>query len=163
MNATADLQAGEKPAAGRPTKYDTAYCDAVIQHCRDGYSLTSFAGTIGVSRRTLSNWAEANPEFAGALDVAKAIASHWWEERARGVADGKGGPGAASMCQFVLKNLAGDDFTDRREVTYGGSVQHNLLTYEQAREEARRRGLPEHVLLSEPPALAPPEEQETEQ
>lgn len=153
MSGCADIQADERPVGGRPTKYDPAYCDAVIEHCRDGYSVTSFAGTVGVARRTLSNWAAANPEFADALDVAKAIASHWWEKRARDVADGEGGPGAASMCQFVLKNFASDDFTDRREVTHGGSIQHNLLTYEQALEEARRRGLPEHVLLSERPAV----------
>lgn len=139
-------------AGGRPTKYESRYCAEMIGHCREGYSLTSFAGTIGVARRTLGYWAAQYPEFAEAMDVAKAIASHWWEKRARTVADGDGGPGAASMCQFALKNLAEQDFTDRREVAYSGAVQHNLLTYEQAIEEARRLGLPERVLLAEPTA-----------
>lgn len=139
---------GEPNTGGRPTKYEPRFCDEMIEHCAGGASLTSFAAQIGVARKTLFNWAEQNAEFADALEVAKARACAWWEERARSIAEGDGGPGAASVCVFALKNFGTDDFTDRREVTYGGSIQHNL-TYEQAIEEARRRGLPERVLIAD--------------
>lgn len=134
---------------GRPTKYELDYCAQVISHCKEGASLTSFAASIGVARRTLFNWAEHHDDFADALDVAKACACAWWEERARQIGDGEGGPGAAAMVQFMLKNFGETDFSDRREIAYSGAVQHNLLSYDQAVEEARRRGLPERVLIAD--------------
>lgn len=148
----APASAEQTPAGatmGRPTRYDPKFCAEMIGYCSDGASLTSFAASIGVSRRTFKNWVDEHAEFADALDVAKGAATVWWETRARRVANGDGGPGAASMIQFALKNLAPDDFSDRREVQYTGAVNHNLLTYDQAVEEARRRGLPERVLIAD--------------
>ncbi|MBV9528333.1 hypothetical protein [Sphingomonas sp.] len=138
----------ERDVGGRPSKYDPVHCDAVIAYCATGKSLTAFASSIRVSRRTLLYWAEQHPEFAEATQIAKAAACSWWEDRALEIGAGEGGPGAASMAQFALKNLAPEDFSDRREVSYSGAINHNL-TYEQAREEARRRGLPERVLIAE--------------
>lgn len=149
-NASAGESLTSQDVGGRPSKYDPDFCERVVTFCSDGSSLTSFAAKIGVARRTLAGWAEQHDDFAEALDIAKAAACAWWEERARKVGDGDGGPGAASMIQFALKNLAPADFSDRREVAYTGAVNHNLLTYDQAVEEARRRGLPERVLLREP-------------
>lgn len=148
MNAPAALPIVRNE--GRPSKYDPAYCEALIAHGDDGLSLNAFAGKIGVARNTLRSWAEQHAEFADAIEIAKAKACACWEERAKIVGDGDGGPGAASMVQFMLKNYGADDFTDRREVAYSGAIQHNL-TYEQAVEEARRRGLPERVLIAELP------------
>lgn len=132
---------------GRPSKYDPTFCDQVIAYCSEGKSLTAFAASITVARATLLNWARQHSEFAEAIDIAKAAACSWWEERGRKVADGDGGPGAASMVQFALKNFGAEDFSDRRQVEYSGGITHGLLTYEQAVEEARLRGLPERVLI----------------
>jgi hypothetical protein len=145
---------GDPPAGasldvgGRPSKYDPAFCQQMIDYCSDGASLTSFSASIGVARRTLFNWAEQHADFAEAIDIAKACACSWWEERARKIGDGEGGPGAAAMVQFMIKNFGAEDFSDRREVAYSGAIRHNL-TYEQAIEEARRRGLPERVLIAD--------------
>jgi hypothetical protein len=133
---------------GRPTAYRESFAEELIEFAADGASLKAFAAEKRVARQTLLNWAEQHEEFAEAVEIAKARACAWWEKRARQVANGKGGPGAASMCQFALKNFGAEDFSDRREVNYTGAIQHNL-TYEQAIEEARRRGLPERVLLAE--------------
>jgi len=132
---------------GRPSKYDPAYCDQVIEHCRGGRSLTSFAGQIRVARRTLSNWTDAHPEFADACEVATALACRWYEEALRKVAAGKGGPGAATAAIFGVKNFGGDDFTDKRTLEHTGRVDHRHMSYAEALEEARRRGLPVQVLL----------------
>jgi hypothetical protein len=133
-------------ATGRPTKYLPEYCDRVIEFCADGASLTAFAGEIRVSRRTLTYWAEAYHEFYEACEVAKALACRWWEKQLRGVASGDGGPGAATAAIFGVKNFGELDFSDRRQVEHVGHVDHRMLTYDQAVEEARRRGLPERVL-----------------
>lgn len=145
MNALAEVLPAQS-VIGRPTKYDPRYCDEVIRCCTGGASLTSFAAEIGVARRTLHNWAEAHPEFADACEVAHALACRWYEERLRKVADGDGGPGAATAAIFGVKNFGGVDFQDRRQLEHVGHIDHRMLTYEQAVEEARRRGLPERVL-----------------
>lgn len=131
---------------GRPTKYLEEYCDRVIEYCGEGSSLTSFAGEIGVSRRTLTAWCHVHPDFADACEVAKARACRWWEQQLRGVASGEGGPGAATAAIFGVKNFGDLDFSDRRQLEHLGQVDHRMMTYEQAVEEARRRGLPERVL-----------------
>lgn len=135
---------------GRPTKFRPEYCEAVIEHCSSGASLTSFAGSIGASRRVLANWCERWPEFGEAVEIAKAKACGWWETQARKIVAGDGGPGASAIAVFALKNFGGADFADKREVAYSGGINHALMTYQEAIEEARRRGLPEMVLLAEP-------------
>ncbi len=85
-----------------------------------GFSLTAWAGQIGVARSTLNVWAEANEEFSEALNVAKARRLMFWEQTAINVAaKGTGGPGAASVITFGLKNMGGDEWSDtsRTELT----------------------------------------------
>lgn len=135
-----------KSEGGRPTLYRPEYCDEVERFCADGMSLTAFAGHIGVSRRTIGYWMESHPDFADACEIAKARACAWYESQLRKVAMGEGGPGAATAAMFGVKNFGDGDFSDRRQLEHVGSVSHRHLTYEQALEEARRRGLPVHVL-----------------
>lgn len=98
--------------AGRPSTYSPAYCEEVITFCGEGYSLTGFAGEIGVTRQCISEWMRVHPEFFVAANKAKAKRAMWWESRARDVAE-KGGPGGqATMVIFGLKNHAPDDYSD---------------------------------------------------
>lgn len=143
---TGEIVSIDARPVGRPTKYLEEYCDQIVDYCGGGASLTAFAGEIGVSRRTLTAWCQAYPEFADACEVAKARACRWWEQQLRGVASGDGGPGAATAAIFGVKNFGELDFSDRRQVEHLGHVDHRMMTYEQAVEEARRRGLPERVL-----------------
>ena len=106
---------GEKRGRGQPTKYDPAYCQRVETFCGDGYSLTAFAGEIGVDRDTISEWAKVHPEFSVAVKRAKALRARWWEDRARDVAQTGGPGGQATMVIFGLKNHAPDDFRDKQE------------------------------------------------
>lgn len=113
--------------AGRPSKYETRYCEEVIVAAREGLSLTGFAGKIEVARSTINEWIEQYPEFSEAVSCAKAVRALAWERRAIKVGDGDGGPGAAPMIQFALRNLADDDWRDRRELEHagrnGGAIQ----------------------------------------
>ena len=45
-----------QPPFGRPTKYDPIYCDMVEEEMAKGFSLTAFAGIIGVARSIINEW-----------------------------------------------------------------------------------------------------------
>lgn len=109
--------------AGRPTKYTPEMCDLVVAICSEGYSLTGFAGKVGVSRATVSNWMAEYPEFLKAAERAQAASAAWWEEHAREVGTvpdaGKGGRGG--MVQFALRNMAARDWKERQELDHQSS------------------------------------------
>lgn len=113
---------GKRPV-GRPTKYEPRFCDEVMADMAEGYSLTAFAGKIGVSRGTLNEWAEAHPEFSEAVSRAKAARLRKWEALGLGVAaNGSGGPGAATVIVFGLKNMGDDEWTAPDKVEHSGRV-----------------------------------------
>lgn len=97
---------------GRPSKYDPAYCDAIIDHMSEGWSATSFAASVRVARSTLNQWAEDHAEFSEALKIAKAGCAAWWEARGRTMAESGGAPGQSTMVTFGLKNMGKDDWSD---------------------------------------------------
>lgn len=97
---------------GRPSKYDPAYCEAIIEHMSEGASVTSFAASIRVSRATINVWAEEHPAFLEALQIAKAACAAWWEKTGRNVASQGGAPGQSTMITFGLKNMGRDDWSD---------------------------------------------------
>ncbi len=81
-----------KRSVGRPSKYSATFPDKLIQHFRDRLTdaegrtvpvlreigvdlptLGSFARTINVSPRTLTNWCNTYEEFKDAVDIANSI------------------------------------------------------------------------------------------
>ena len=102
----------ERREPGRPTKYDTAYCEQVVQCCAEGGTLTDFAAEIDVARSTINVWADQHTEFSEALSRAKAKMAAWWGKRAREVAQSGGTGAQGSIIQFALKNLAPDEWSD---------------------------------------------------
>lgn len=107
----------------RPSKYDPAYCDAVIAHCAEGASLTSFAAEIEVARSTINEWMEHQPEFSEAVKIAKAKCAAWWEKNARVAAIGGNKDANATLCIFGLKNMAAEDWREKQEVQHSGGVR----------------------------------------
>ena len=97
---------------GRPTKYDPAYCEAIVEHMKDGASILSFAAEIGVARSTIQEWASEHPDFSAAVTRAKAACAAWWEKQARTVAQNGGGNGQSTMIVFGLKNMGRDEWSD---------------------------------------------------
>ena len=113
--------------AGRPSKYSPAYAEEVVTFCAEGYSLTAFAGEIGVCRDTITEWAAEHEEFSVAVNRAKAKRARWWEDRAKQVA-AEGGPGGqATMVIFGLKNHAPDDYRERQEHEITGKDGKDLI------------------------------------
>ena len=60
-----------KNPGGRPTKFKPEYCEAIVEFMGQGYSKTAFAGSIGVSRDTILEWAKGYPEFSGAARASQ--------------------------------------------------------------------------------------------
>jgi hypothetical protein len=107
-------------AGGRPTEYDPAYCDQIVEHMSEGASITSFAAEIGVCRATINNWMAEHSEFLEACARAKAKCAAWWEKTNRKLAEtGTGNQGA---CKLGLTNMAADDWRDKSEVEHSGTV-----------------------------------------
>lgn len=105
---------------GRPTDYDPAYCDQVIEFLRDGYSVAAFAGHIGKAASTVKLWMTVHPEFSDAVKIGQAGAVLWWENRARAVARGEDGNPTAVI--FGLKNRAPDQWRDKTEHEVSGQL-----------------------------------------
>jgi hypothetical protein len=66
---------------GRPTLYDDKFCVELIEHMKAGYSFESFAGSIGVNRDTLYEWAKVNPEFSDAKKIGTEAGRLFWETK----------------------------------------------------------------------------------
>lgn len=109
----------EKRPVGRPTKYKPEYCEAVVEHMREGASLTSFAAEIGVARSTIEEWASVHPDFSGAVKRGKAVCAAWWEKLGRNGA--QGGEVNPTLVIFGLKNMAADDWRDRKDIDHTSS------------------------------------------
>lgn len=111
-------------AMGRPTKYEDRFCEEVVAYMREGFSLTAFAGKIGVSRATIDNWMREHPDFLEAATQGKALRLQAWEEIGLKVAKEGGGTGSATIVVFGLKNMGGDEWADvqRSEVSGPGGA-----------------------------------------
>lgn len=115
-----------KHPGGRPSTYDPAYCDAIIDYMAEGYSVTAFAGSVRVSRQTIYNWADEHPEFFDALEVGRAAAATWWEGRLRDTAEK--GEGNATAAIFGLKNRAAEEWREKSAIEHTGKDQGPIQT-----------------------------------
>jgi len=64
---------------GRPSKYDPAFCERVIQLGKLGKSVEQIACELDVGTRTMYEWRDVHPEFSRALEIAKECEMYWWE------------------------------------------------------------------------------------
>jgi len=96
------------------SSYRETYGDQAEQAMGEGYSLTAFAGLIGVSRRVVDGWIADYPAFADAVGRGQARRLMHWERAALEVVE-RGGAGAASVILFGLKTLGGPDWADTDE------------------------------------------------
>ncbi|MBV1701671.1 MAG: hypothetical protein KGQ46_07615 [Hyphomicrobiales bacterium] len=122
-----------KPKIGRPSKYQEAYCEAIVAFMRQGYSATAFAGSIGVGRETISQWAIAHAEFQVALHAGKAACLRFWEGLAIKAGTSSRDGGAPAIIAFALRNMGPHDWTDKQAIELsgkdGGPIS-NVMTIE---------------------------------
>lgn len=115
--------------AGRPTKYDPAYCDRVITLGSQGMSDVEIAVELGVARSNLHSWAQAHPEFSASLTLARQASQAWWERKIRA---GKVGnmPGQLNpaITKHVLSCRFRDDYRERLETETTARVTYEVVT-----------------------------------
>jgi len=71
-----------KRPVGRPSTYDPAYCEQVIELGRIGKSIEQICYQLRTPIRTLYEWRDRHEEFSQALEEAKTYEQAWWEEQA---------------------------------------------------------------------------------
>lgn len=109
---------------GRPSKYDPAYCDVVIEKMREGYSKTAVAGFIGICKQTLLNWCDQHKEFFDAVKAGEAMRTMKLEGDLLQAPDG---PTVTSRI-FALKNAAPDEWRDKTVTENTTTVTHKGLS-----------------------------------
>lgn len=71
-----------KRPVGRPSTYDPAYCEKVVELGKLGKSIEQICYDLDTPVRTLYLWRDTHPEFMQALEDAKAFEQAWWESQA---------------------------------------------------------------------------------
>lgn len=102
---------------GRPTKYDPSYCEEVVAFMGKGYSLTAFAGSIGVCYDTVAEWKKVHPEFSAAVKTGQAARTKCLETT---LLAGETGPKVTAHI-FALKNAAPDEWKDKIQQEHTGA------------------------------------------
>ena len=108
---------------GRTSKYDPAFCEAVVELGRQGKSQVQIACALDVDPKTLRDWRDAHEEFSLALTRAKAEEQNWWENA------GQAGLSADKFNSAVwAKSMSSrfrDEYTERRELSGpdGGAIK----------------------------------------
>lgn len=70
--------------AGRPSLYNPAYCERVIELGKEGCSVVEMAADLGVARNTIeTTWPADHPEFLEAFTKARVYSQSWWESMGR--------------------------------------------------------------------------------
>jgi transposase-like protein len=72
-----------KRPVGRPSLYDPAYIDQVIELGKIGKSTEAIGAILGVGTATLYRWRDEFQEFREALELAKEYELQWWEDIAQ--------------------------------------------------------------------------------
>lgn len=139
MAKTHPARSNGKRPGGRPTKYDPAYCQQIVEfiaarapyvflkeaegdsgkirlvrQANDPPLLVDFARAIGVSVRTIAEWGHAHPAFSQALEDAKALQERFY------LTCGFLGLSNPTITALILKNNHG--YRDKAEVEHSGGV-----------------------------------------
>lgn len=121
----------KKNPVGRPTLYKQEFCQLVLDDMAKGFSLTAFAGLIGVNRETLTEWMSQHQDFSIAVSQGKALQLRSWEARGHKIGDGYGGPGASTMVVFGLSNLGDGEWRNKQDHTFsnpdGTNIEHKTV------------------------------------
>jgi hypothetical protein len=116
---------GRKPTGnptGRPSTYDPAYCDRVVELGRLGYSKSRICADLDISRPTLDKWAKNQSEFGNALARALEASHAFWDERlAKGMNEGKAFN--AQAAKLLLSSMF-EDYQENRNLKVSGALAH---------------------------------------
>ena len=85
------IKSGERHPAD---KYQTQFADELINHMRNGKSISSFQALlfdkfqVSITKQTLYNWRDRHGEFAQAMEIGKSMALNFFENLLTSAATG---------------------------------------------------------------------------
>lgn len=106
--------------AGRPSKYEPAFCDTAEETLAKGYSEAVLAGELGVCIDTITEWKKVHEEFSASVKRGRARGAMVWEDRLAKLADAN--VGNATGIIFGLKNRLAEVWKDKTETEHSGGV-----------------------------------------
>lgn len=109
--------------AGRPSKYDPAMCERVIELARTGASKAEMALELGIVYSTFDVWQNDNPDFSEAVREAEKISQGWWEKQGRLATFGGCEGFNATSFIFNMKNRFKDDWREKVEQQFSGHIK----------------------------------------
>lgn len=115
--AKAPAKEQAKRPVGRPSSYDPAYCEQVLEVMGKGLSLTAFAGHISVDRATIDNWRQEYPEFFLACRQGQAKRTQCLET---GMLDPAMPGPAVHARRFALSNAAPEEWREKQQLEHSG-------------------------------------------
>lgn len=109
---------------GRPTTYKEEYCDQIIEHLAQGFSMESFAATINCSRDSLYEWRNKHKSFSDSIKIGLEKSLIFWEKIGQEGTLGKIKGFNCATYIFSMKNKF--RWTDRTEaeITHSGNVSN---------------------------------------
>lgn len=122
----------DAPKTGRPTKYRDEFCEEVVAFMGEGYSLTAFAGKIGVCGDTVRQWQHDHSGFSAAVKKGQAARTMRLEGT---LIAGETGPKVTAHI-FALKNAAPDEWRDKQNVEHTGKDGGPIEVSDDARAKA---------------------------
>jgi len=134
---SADLQILPARHRGRPTLYDCAYCERVLELAAQGCGKAEIAAALLVSRKTLSAWAAVHPEFREALSRAKDLEYAWWLKTGREGQFNKSWNAASWVLQ--MRNRFGERFGGRLPGPQSGEEPKDAMNAGRLRDEMERK------------------------
>lgn len=111
--------------AGRPSDYDPAFCEQVIELGKEGKSKAQMAAHFDVARSTIDKWAEAHEEFSEALNRAMAHCQAWWENK--GMTGMEQPVFNAAVWKKSVEARFREDYTERQEQTHKGDPNNPII------------------------------------
>lgn len=109
--------------AGRPSKYDRAFCDRVIELGKEGASFAEMALDLDVAYSTFDLWKNEIPEFSEAVKAAQRASQGWWEKNGRIATFGGHDGFNATSYIFQMKNRFKEDWRDKVEQEHSGHIR----------------------------------------
>lgn len=135
VNPVLDPPVVKRPR-GRPSDYDPAMCQTVLELGAAGKSKAQIAKELGVSRVTMTAWEGKHPEFLNAVKEAQDLALAWWEEKGQdSTFDNSKGFNATAFI-FQMKNRFRDDYRDTQAHEHTGKDGASLIPSSNPRDLA---------------------------
>lgn len=111
--------------AGRPSKYDSLFCEMVIECGRQGMGKLEMCAEIGCHYTTFEDWQEKHSEFSEAVKEGLRQSQAWWERKGREATFNSKDFNATSYI-FNMKNRFKEDWRDKHEVENTHDVKDSL-------------------------------------